>query len=223
MATVTPNYLPMNLPAGGPRPGGGMMGKGGGRPGGAPGMGGKGGGSTSVPPLNPRDATATASFTPVQGNTLPDLLQPTTGPAAFNLPNTPPMPQRQAPSNLLSTMGQPLGTGGIQQQQTNVQVPNYMGASNQQLSDAAMRLGQQFNAQPTSPVGAMSMLNQAMGSPQQLGSMGSQELMNAARSEFGVARRQPPRMMPGGGGRQFDPVPQRQPGLFNYLNLFSGG
>lgn len=74
MATVTPNYLPMNFPAGGPRPGGGMMGKGGGRPGGAPGMGGKGGGSTSVPPLNPRDATATASFTPVQGNTLPDLM-----------------------------------------------------------------------------------------------------------------------------------------------------
>ena len=117
MATVTPNYSPMSLPAAGPRAGGGM-GKGGGRPGGAPGMGGKGGGSTSVPPLNPRDATATASFTPVQGNTLPDLLQPTTGPAAFNLPNTPPMPQPQPNMDLLirSLPGQPM-MGGMQAQQ----------------------------------------------------------------------------------------------------------
>jgi len=81
-------------------------------------------------------------------------------------------------------------------------------------------------AQPTSAGGAMSMLNQAIGGSQQpISPLGSQELMNAARSQFGVARRQPPRMMPGGGGRQFDPAPapQRQPGLFNYLDLLSGG
>ena len=96
----------------------------------------------------------------------------------------------------------------------------------QQLMQSMLnQVAGQSGAQPTSAGGAMSMLNQAMGGAQSLRSMGSQELMNAARGEFGVARRQPPRMMPGGGGRQFDPAPapQRQPGLFNYLNLFSGG
>lgn len=219
---AAPNYLPMMPPGGGPRPGGGMMGKGGGRPGGAPGMGGKGGG---MRPANPPRLPSVigGGFTPPP--------PPAPGQPRFYQPGPPgmfdpvPEPQQQAPSNLLSLTPQPLGTGGIQQQQTNVEAPNYMGASNQQLSDAAMRLGQQFNAQPTSAGGAMSMLNQAMGGAQPLRSMGSQELMNAARGEFGVARRQPPRMMPGGGGRQFDPAPapQRQPGLFNYLNLFSGG
>lgn len=136
---MAPNYLPMNLPAGGPRPGGGMMGKGGGRPGGAPGMGGKGGGMRPPPPMGtrpnpfrggpigqtnpagppmvPQSPVATASFTPVEGNTLPDLFASTTGPAAFNLPSTPPMPQPQPNMDLLirSLPGQPMMGGGGRQ------------------------------------------------------------------------------------------------------------
>jgi len=139
MATVTPNYSPMSLPAAGPRAGGGM-GKGGGRPGGAPGMGGKGGGMRPPPPMGtrpdpfrggpigqtnpagppmvPQSPVATASFTPVEGNTLPDLFASTTGPAAFNLPSTPPMPQPQPNMDVLirSLPGQSM-MGGMQAQQ----------------------------------------------------------------------------------------------------------
>jgi len=184
--------------------GGGAMGKGGGRPGGRPGMGGKGGG---MRPANPPR--------------LPSVIG-----GGFT-PQPPPAPGQQVPSNLLSTMPQ-LGMGGVQQQQMAAENQLAQQAQQQQQLMQSM-LNQatgQYGAQPTSAGGAMSMLNQAIGGSQQpISPLGSQELMNAARSQFGVARRQPPRMMPGGGGRQFDPAPapQRQPGLFNYLDLLSGG
>lgn len=55
--------------------------------------------------------------------------------------------------------------------------------------------------------------------------LGMQDMLDAAAGQFTVAQSQPPRIMPGGGGRQSAPAPapQPQPGLFNYLNLFSGG
>lgn len=62
----------------------------------------------------------------------------------------------------------------------------------------------------------------AMGSPQQ-NALLPQELLNTAKSQFGVAQSQPPRIIPGGGGRQFDPAPALQPGLFSMMNSMFGG
>lgn len=183
MATMTPNYLPMNLPSGAPPPmaGGGAMGKGGGRPGGRPGMGGKGGG---MRPANPPRLPS------VMGGGFAPPPPPAPGQPRFYQPG---------PPGMFDPIPQP-------QQQ--------MAAENQLAQQAQQR--QQL---------MQSMLNQATGQSgaQPLRSMGSQELMNAARNQFGVARRQPPRMMPGGGGRQFDPAPAPQPGLFNMMNTLFGG
>lgn len=80
--------------------------------------------------------------------------------------------------------------------------------------------------QPQTAVEIPNMFAAAMGSAQQ-DALPPQQLFDTARTQFGIAQRQPPRIMPGGGGRQFDPAPlpapAPQPGLFNFLNMFGGG
>ena len=213
-----PNYLPMNLPSGAPPPmaGGGAMGKGGGRPGGAPGMGGKGGGMRPPPGMGTRPnpfrggpmGPATPAGPPMRPPQSP-VLPPPPPPERFIF--TPPPPPAPGQPRFYQP-GPPGMFDPVPELQP--QVP-----SNLLSTFPALGLG---GAQPTSAGGAMSMLNQAMGSPQQISPMGSQELLNAAADQFTVAQSQPPRIMPGGRGRQLAPAPAPQPGLFDMMNALYG-
>lgn len=67
---------------------------------------------------------------------------------------------------------------------------------------------------PPTDRGFVPPLNPMMPPPQQT---------NVEIPDFSVAQGQPPRIIPGGGGRQFAPAPALQPGLFSMMNSMFGG
>jgi len=89
------------------------------------------------------------------------------------------------------------------------------------MTPPAIDFARNFQLPPQSPVlppptdrGFVPPLNPMMPPPQQT---------NVEIPDFAVAQSQPPRIIPGGGGRQFAPAPALQPGLFSMMNSMFGG